>query len=75
MLLRWVVAGTAQTLSQRPGLEFIDREVRWSRLRSWGVTLGQPGESDLEREAKMPIIDNTVKSRTGYSWRGDGKSR
>lgn len=65
MLLRWVVAGTAKTLSQRPELEFVDREVRWSRLRSWGATLGQPEESDLEREAKMPIIDKTGKRRNG----------
>ena len=67
MLLRWVVAGTAKTLSQRPGLEFVDREVRWSRLRSWGATLEQPGKSDLEREPKMPVIDNTVRGRTGYN--------
>lgn len=65
MVLRWVVVETAKTLSQRPGLEFVDREVRWSRLRSWGATLGQPGESDLEREAKMPNIDNTMKSEDG----------
>lgn len=72
MELRWVVAGVAKTLSQRPELEFVDREVRWSRLRSWGATLGQPVASDLVKEAKMSNIDNTMKSEDGWVGESNG---
>lgn len=72
MVPRWVVAGTAKTLSQRSGLEFVAREVRWSRLRSWGATLGQPGAADLEREAKMSNMDNTTEDEELRVGESDG---